>query len=658
MQFIWLSICILVFGTSLSAQAQEWRHYGGDAGGSKFSSLTQINTNNVGALELAWTYRYGDLEKYPERKDFAGYHVTPILLPEEAGGSLAICTPFNRMIALDPANGTERWSYDPKVTFAAYPTRLKCLGVTYWRDETADPGAVCKHRLFMGTSDRRLISVDAKDGKPCADFGRMGQVDVGAWIAKSTPPPPDPWGVVFSAPPVVSGDTVVIGSINNMKNQYASAPSGAVRAFDTRTGAFKWEFDPIPRNPNDPEAKNWDPEALAKTGGGNPWTLLSVDEERDLIFIPTSSASPNFFGGTRPGDNRYANSVVALRGATGEVVWHFQTIHHDVWDWDMPAQPMLIDLNIDGEQIPIVAQLSKQGFIYTFHRETGEPYFDIEERPVPTNGVPGEQLSPTQPFPVKPPALVEAGITPDDAWGLTFYDRGKCREQIESANWGPIYTPPSTQGWIQFPSTAGAMNWGGGSFDPRSNTLVTNTSRVGIYLRLLPKEAIGKEDSFDPSVGAPMGPPAIIKGTDYAIEQRLFFSPFMIPCTAPPWSELVAVDLAKGEIKWKRPFGMIDKLSPIPLPLEWGTPTAGGPISTAGGLTFIGATADSRLRAFETESGKELWQVETPRSSHAVPMTYEAEGRQFVVIASGGHIFVTPKDIDDHLMAYALPVSN
>ena len=648
-------LLILSVMSSLAAMAQDWTYYGFDPGGSRYSPLTQINADNVEDLEQAWAYRHGDLEKYPDRRGFAGFHVTPILLPEEAGRSLALCTPFNRMVALDPATGTERWSYDPEITFGSYGTRLKCLGVAYWTDDTAWSNAACKHRLFMGTSDRRLVAVDAKTGLPCAGFGQEGQVDVTPLIAASIPTPPDAWGVVFSAPPVVSGDVVILGAINNMKNQYASAPNGSVRGFDARTGELRWTFDPIPHDPEDPEYANWDPESVAKTGGGNPWSLLSVDMERDLVFIPTSSASPNFFGGTRPGDNRYANSVVALRGATGVVVWHFQTIHHDVWDWDMPSQPMLIDVDRDGKKVPIVATLTKQGYIYTFHRETGEPFFDIEERPVPQNGVAGEVLSPTQPFPVKPPALADAGITPDDAWGLTFYDKGKCREQIENSSWGPIYTPPNTKGWIQFPGTAGAMNWGGGAFDPTTNMLVTNTSRVGVYLRLLPKESVGEEGAYDPSVGAPMGPPAIIKGTDYAIEQRIFLGPFFMPCTPPPWSELVGVDMAAGEIKWKVPLGTLDKLAPVPIPLNWGTPTAGGPITTAGGLTIIGATADSKLRAFDTQTGEELWKMETPRSSHATPMTYEVDGKQYVVIASGGHMFVTPGDIDDYLVAYALP---
>ncbi len=647
--FVWLSILVS------DSFAQEWTHYGSDAGGSKFSNLDQISRENVQNLEVIWQYRHGDLERKPERRGFAGFQVTPILLPEAGGRSLVFCTPLNRIVALDPATGEERWVYDPSIELGPFGTRLKCLGVSYWKDELAAVGDACAHRIFMGTTDRRLIAVDAANGDPCPDFGVNGQVDVNPQIAASVPITNNPWGVVFTAPPAIVGDVVVMGSINNMKNRYVSAANGAIRAFDARTGSSLWTFDPIPHDPTDAQFKNWDPDSLAVTGGGNSWTILSADSERDLVFVPTSSAAPNFFGGTRPGDNRYANSVVALRGSTGEVVWHFQTIHHDVWDWDVPSQPMLVDITKDGTKTPVVVQLTKPSLVFVFDRETGEPYFDVEERPVPTDGVPGEILSPTQPFPVKPPPLMKTGITPDDAWGMTLWDKAQCRAQIENARYGDIYTPPSTDGWVMFPGTAGGLNWGGGAFDPERNLLVTKVQHVGLYLRLMPKSEVGSNPAFDPSVGAPMGAPSVIEGTDYAIEQWIFLGPNFIPCTPPPWSTLVAVDLAEGEIKWTVPFGTIDKLAPLPIPMKFGTPSAGGPMATAGGLVFIGATADHRFRAFDIETGDQLWETTMPTSAHASPMTYEVDGRQFVVIAAGGHMFINGADINDYLMAYALP---
>ena len=473
-----MGLLLLVF---TFVQAEDWPYYGFDAGGSRFSPLEQINRTNVNELELAWSYRHGDLERYPERRDFAGFHATPLLVPAAAGGSLIFCTPFNRVIALDPATGEERWNHDPEIQLSKNMTRLKCLGVAYWHDPEAGDTALCAHRIISGTHDRRIIAIDSRTGRPCAAFGDKGEIDVNPLIAATVPAQDDPAGTTFSAPPVLVNGVIVIGNINNMKNQYASAPSGAIRAFDARSGKFLWSFDPIPRNENDPEAKNWQPDSLAITGGANAWSLLSVDQERDLVFIPTASAAPNFYGGTRPGDNRYANSVVALHGSTGKVAWHFQTIHHDVWDWDHPAAPILVDITRDGangrEVIPAVVQLTKQAFVFVLHRETGEPVFPVEERPVPTDGVPGEYLSPTQPFPVKPPPLMKTGIGPEDAWGLTFWDRGECRKQIESARHGDLFTPPSTDGWLMYPSTAGGPNWGGGAFDPTRNLIVTSVSK-------------------------------------------------------------------------------------------------------------------------------------------------------------------------------------
>jgi len=652
-----LTLFFFLFLAVPPSHGQDWLYYGFDQGGSRFSPLTQINRQNVNELELAWTHRHGDLERYPDRKAFAGYHATPILLPEAAGRSLVSCTPFSRVFALDPTTGKERWSHDPGIELTEIPTRLKCLGVAYWHDPDANQAELCAHRIIAGTHDRRIIAIDALTGKRCTGFGDDGEIDVNPLIAATIPAQADPAGTTFSAPPVIVNGVIVIGNINNMKNQYVSAPSGAIRAFDVRSGKHLWQFDPVPRNANDPQAKNWNAKSLAITGGANAWSLLTVDEKRDLVFIPTSSAAPNFYGGTRPGDNRYATSVVALRGATGEVAWHFQTIHHDVWDWDLPNAPMLIDITRDGEKIPAVVILTKQALVFVLHRETGEPLFPVEERPVPTDGVPGEQLSPTQPFPVKPPPLMKTGISPDDAWGLTFWDRGKCREMIENARHGELFTPPSTGagGWIMSPSTGGGSNWGGGAFDPNRNLVVTDVSNVPIWLRLLPRSEVDPAAAFDAAAGAPMGPPAIIQGTDYAIQQKILLSPIFNPCIAPPWSLLVAVDVAAGEIVWRVPLGTIEHLSPVPIPLKWGSPLAGGPIITAGGLVFIGATADHRLRAFDINTGEEIWDVETPSASHATPMTYEIDGRQYLVIASGSHMFINAKAIDDWLVAYALP---
>jgi quinoprotein glucose dehydrogenase len=330
-------------------------------------------------------------------------------------------------------------------------------------------------------------------------------------------------------------------------------------------------------------------------------------------------------------------------------------VHHDVWDWDVPAAPIVADLPVGGKILPVVIVLTKQSLVFVLNRDTGEPVFEVEERPVPTDGVPGDSLSPTQPFPVRPPPLMPTRIGPEDAWGVTIIDRNACRQVIETSRHGEIFTPPSRDGWLMYPSTGGGPNWGGGAWDPTRNLLITNVSRVALWLQLLPAAAAPPPPPGDYSAGAPMGPPSKINETDYAIQQRVFLSPQFMPCTKPPWSTLVAVDLAKGEIAWTETLGTIEELSPLPLPLKWGSPLAGGPITTASGLTFIGSTADSYLRAFDTLTGEELWAVKTPSAAHATPMTYAVDGKQFVVVAAGSHMFINARTIDDYLVAYALP---
>ena len=443
----------------------------------------------------------------------------------------------------------------------------------------------------------------------------------------------------------------IIGSGVRDNHRY-NAPSGAVRAFDARTGRPVWRFDPVPRNPDDRLHDEWPNESAQHTGGGNAWGLLSADAERDLVFLPTSGPSPDFFGGTRPGDNRYADSIVALRASTGEVVWHFQTVHHDVWDYDNAAQPTLVDLDRDGRPFPAVVQATKTGMLYIFHRQTGEPYFPIEERRVPQDGVPGEVLSPTQPFPTRPPPLVPHDFGPDEFWGMSIFDRNACREKYAGARTGPIFTPPSTEGTIVVPSTAGGINWGGVAIDPNNRILVTKVLRMGHFVQLIPLDQL--EDAPESSAENMMGQAAPLLGTPYALKQGPFVSPMFTPCVAPPWAAVVAVDLEAGEILWQSTLGVLDTLMPVPIPLKWGTAAFGGPIVTAGGLIFVGATQDDRFRAFDIDTGEELWSAKLPTGSFALPMTYAVGGHQYVVIASGGHPFIYQYP-GDYLTAFALP---
>ncbi|MBC8451798.1 MAG: PQQ-binding-like beta-propeller repeat protein, partial [Rhodospirillaceae bacterium] len=491
---------ITLSGTAALSEESRWSTYAGNSGGQQFSALDQINTDNVGQIEVAWQYRSGELERRSEfHNATAKVQVNPILLPIAAGGHLMICTPFNRIIALDPKTGVERWTYDPAVRIGGYatpddpeglksPAFANCRGVTYWEDESLKESAVCRHRILTATNDLRLIGIDALSGKPCENFGDKGIIEIERSVLDADPPAAV-GEVRFSNPPVVVNDVIIIGS-GVRDNHRFNAPSGAVRAFDIRTGAPRWVFDPIPRDPADPMHAEWPDDSAKHTGGANVWGPISADEARDLVFLPTSGPSPDFFGGTRPGDNRYADSIVALRGSTGKVVWHFQTVHHDVWDYDNAAQPTLIELEKDDEPFPAVIQATKTGMVYIFHRETGEPFFPIEERPVPQDGVPGEQLSPTQPFPTKPPPLVPHDIGPDDFWGITFFDEGQCRKKYAGARLGPIFTPPSREGTIIIPATAGGMNWGGVAVDPNSKILIAKTLRMAHFAQLIPLDEL------------------------------------------------------------------------------------------------------------------------------------------------------------------------
>ena len=647
-----IGIFFLAAGTLNSyASESDWMHYGGHEGGGRYSDLTQINKDNVHNLEVAWTFKTGHLDRVPEKLSFlkhlVGFQVTPIILPKDVGGHLVLCTPFNEVIAIDPETGEQRWFYNPKIDLRPFAGRFNCRGLAQWRDSDADPNEVCRHSLFLATSDKRLISLDARTGNPCPNFGKDGIVDVVPFI-KSMEPTNQIRAMQLKSPPAVVNGVVVIGGTGN-KFKDASSVNGAVRGFDARTGKFLWAFDTLVRGEDNPGSLPY------TVGGANVWTTMSVDSKRDLVFIPTASAAPNFYGALRPGDNRYANSVLAIKASTGELVWHYQTIHHDIWDWDLPTHPMLVDVTTEQGKIPIVIQLGKTGMVYTFHRDTGEPYFEIKERPVPTDGILGDQLSPTQPFPVKPPPLVRQGITPDDAWGVTPYEREACRKLIAESRYGGMFTPMSTKGTVMFPQVGGGANWGGGAFDPERNILVVPVSQVPFYVRLIPADQVDKVKARDPRAGNPMGPPGLIKGTDYGLEQKPVLSPLFTPCTAPPWSLLVAVDMISGDILWKTPFGKIDKLSPLPIGFEWGTPFAGGAITTAGGVVFIGATADERFRAFDVSTGKKLLEIKAPTSAMASPMTYMANGKQYVVIATGGHMWNYPQGISDEIIAYALP---
>ncbi len=626
-------------GFSWTAIASEWTHYGGDSGGSRHSTLTQITLENVSDLEQAWSFSTGDLTNRPDDIKVSAFEGTPIFV----AGSLIFCTPFNEIIALDPGTGSQKWRYDPKVAGGYRPAnQFVCRGVTYWKDDAADEAAQCSQRIYTGTVDSRLIAVDALTGGPCDSFGEAGEVQIDPGMELLWP-----GEFQITSPPVIVGDTLIVGSALG-DNQRADAPKGSVRAFDVRTGAQKWDFDPIARGAAE-QPGSWGEGVAARTGHANVWAPMSVDEERGLVFLPTSSPSPDFFGGERPGDNRYANSVVALNGATGDVVWHFQTVHHDVWDYDLPAQPSLVTLRRVEGPVDVVVQVAKTGFVFVLNRETGEPIFGVEERIVPQDGPAGEYLSPTQPYPVAPPALVPQTITPDEAWGLTPWDRGACRDAIVSYKSEGLFTAPSPEGTLMYPFTGGGANWGGMAFNPDTQTMYVNTSRALHVVKLIPAEDFAAADAAEPR--KEISPQA---GTRWAMRRDLLLSPLGLPCNPPPFGVLHAVDLSDGTIKWESTLGTVRDIAPLPIPWKLGTPNFGGPLVTKGGLVFIGAAMDDYLRAFNAETGEELWLGRLPGGGQATPMTYEWEGRQYVAISAGGHSTSTTT-LGDELVAFALP---
>jgi len=627
----------------------EWPVYGGTPGGARYSPLTQIDQGNVGHLEVAWTYHTGDVSEggpgAPARNP-SSFQATPIVVD----GTLYFPTAFSRVIALDPETGRERWSFDPELDLSASYAEIAARGVTTWLDPERGAGDECRQRIFLAHRGARLHALDAETGRPCPDFGTAGEVDLTLGVARVRDPDYHGPNYGVTSPPVTIGDLVVVGSAIG-DNQWVEDATGVVRAYDARSGALRWAWDPIPREEGDSRWREWTAKARRKNGGANAWSILSVDPERDLVFVPTGSASPDFYGGERTGDNRWANSVVALRGSTGELVWGYQLVHHDLWDYDVPAQPTLVTLRRNGEEIPAVAQASKMGLVFVLHRETGEPLFPVEERPVPQSDVPGERTSPTQPFPTLPPPLVPHRFAPEDAWGLTPWDRGRCRELFQGLRYDGIFTPPSLQGTLLFPGGAGGTNWGSVAFEPSSGLLVLNTSSVPHSVRLIPQADLAETRRANP--GKEVSPQA---GAPYGMIRDVVLSPLGVPCNPPPWGQLHAIDLSTGRVRWQVTLGTTRDLAPVPIPIGWGTPNMGGPIITATGLVFIGAAMDDYLRAFDLESGAELWKGRLPAGGQATPMTYRLgeDRRQYVVIAAGGHGKMGTR-LGDALVAFALP---
>jgi quinoprotein glucose dehydrogenase len=619
--------------------AAGWPVYGGDAGGSRYSPLDEIDPGNVDRLEVAWEYHTRDLpDDLPGRRNHA-FQATPILLDE----TLYLCTPRSRVVALDAETGAERWVFDPEVDLGVF--NLNCRGVASWRDAQAAAGTPCAARIFAATADARLFALDAGSGHPCPGFGTEGSLDFSREIPFLRP---GEYGI--TAPPVVLGDVVILGS-SVAENRRVDMPGGEVQAFDARTGVRRWRFDPIPRERADPARASWEGGSADRTGAANVWSIGSADPERDLVFLPTSSPSPDFYGGERLGENRWADSVVALRGSTGALVWAFQTVHHDLWDYDLASQPVLIDFPTGAGTTPAVVQATKMGNLFVLHRETGEPLVPVRERPVPASTVAGERSAPTQPFPEWPPPLAPQGLRPDEAFGLTPFDRGRCRDEIARLRSEGVFTPPSFEGSVVFPGTAGGSNWGSVAWDPGRRILVANTTRIANTVRLIPRA-----EPDPPEDGQSVLSTAEQEGTPYKAVFGVLLSPWGIPCNPPPWGALSALDLGARRLRFEVPLGTTRDLAPLGIALPWGVPNMGGPIVTASGLVFIAAAFDDYLRAFDVETGEELWRGRLPAGGQATPMTYRVrrDARQLVVVAAGGHSSMRTRR-GDSLVAFALP---
>lgn len=603
-----------------AAYGQEWRYYGGDAGGTRYSQLTQIDPGNVSRLTRAWTYHTGEIDRSTnatDRHSVAPFESTPIVID----GMLYFSTPGNRVIALNAETGAEIWKYDPQADSGKPIRYYQHRGVSFWQSNDGR-----EKRILFGTFDGRLIALDAKSGKLCANFGNGGMVDLRAGLEG------DDRKMLYSvtSAPAIYRDLVITGA---MVPEFPSrGPSGQVRAFDVRTGKLQWTFHTIPR-PGEKGHESWSGDDWRSRTGANVWSTMSVDETRGLLFLPVGSASYDFYGADRKGADLFANSLVVLHAATGKLVWHFQMVHHDIWDYDMPAQPVLIDVMRNGHKIAAVAQVTKMGFVFIFDRVTGRPLFPIEERAVPKSEVPGEESWPTQPFPVKPRALVRQKITEAD---IDLPDSGDkyCMEMFRALQGGSIFTPYGLRQTLVVPGTLGGGNWSGAAFDPTRGYLFVNANEVAAVgaLELQPGDS-----------------PEKYRRTNLRGEYARFWNDQQKPCQKPPWGTLNAVDVNSGEITWTVPLGGMQSAKG-----KTGALSLGGAIVT-NGVVFIGATADATFRAFDAKNGEELWAAQLEANANATPATYvgKKSGKQYVVIAAGGGGYFAGKT-SDTVTAFAL----
>ncbi len=617
-----------------SSVVGDWPNFGRDPGGSQHSPLAEINRSNVGELERAWVHHSGD---YAEGE--FGVGSTQQAVPLMANGLVYFCTPFNRVFAVNAESGEDVWVYDAHAALtggeaerAGERRPTTCRGVAYWEQSQAS-SEPCTKRIFKGDFTGAVHAMDALTGQACKDFG----------AAKGHPGYVSHWdyegygeGEVrgMSSPPVVLGDLVIAGSGSN--DGVADAIDGVVRAFDVRSGEMVWEFNPIP------------PQYSAVTGAANVWTTMSADPARNLVFLPTTSPSVDYYGGGRRVDLPLANAVVAVDGATGKPAWSFQTIYHDLYDYDLPGHALLVTIRKDGKPRDVAIQQTKTGHLFVFDRDTGEPVFPIEQLAIPGSDLADETAFPTQPVPTGIASFARQELDRESLFGVTVFDRNWCRKRFDESRYEGLFTPPSRDGSILFPSALGGGNWGGAAYDPSTNLLIIKAENLATWLRLAPIDD-GKEGTARDYLNRPL------LGTPYRVEGEVWISPSGFPCTPPPWGTLSAIDMDSGELRWQMPLGRLRAMGiTLPAAFGWGSPSVGGPIVTSGGLVFVASTLDHNLRALDVETGEELWSGSLPAPGMTVPITYRAGGRQFVVIAAGGNARAGTAQ-SDALVAFALP---
>ena len=622
----------------------DWRAYGRTQAGTRYSPLARIDAGNVGQLQVAWTFRTGDMKTSNDPGEITD-EVTPIKVDD----TLYLCSPHQIVFALDAATGAQRWKFDPGLKPDPSFQHVTCRGVSYHEAAgapEADKAAPCLRRIILPVNDGRLFELDAANGKPCDGFADHGVLDLQHLQPVKTPGMYEP-----TSPPIVTDHTIVVaGAVED--NFSTREPSGVIRGFDVDSGKLAWVFDPGAPDPNAIP----DDQHSFTLNSPNSWAPAAYDAALDRVYLPMGVTTPDIWGGQRTKEQeRYASGVLALDASTGKLAWFHQTVHHDLWDMDVPAQPTLVTLaDANGRGVPAIVAPTKTGDIFVLDRRTGEPIVPAPEKPVPQGAAKGDWTSPTQPFsgltyrPAKP-------LTDADMWGATMFDQMVCRVLFHRLKYDGPFTPPSEQGTLVFPGNLGMFEWGGLSIDPTRQLAIANPIALPFVSRLVPR---GPKNPIEPHAGEKgSGTESGIQpqyGLPYGVTLNPFLSPLGLPCKQPAWGYVSALDLRTNQVVWKKRVGTVRDSSPLPLPFRMGMPMLGGPVSTAGHVFFIGATADNYLRAFSTDTGQPLWEARLPAGGQATPMTYEAGGRQFVVIAAGGHGSFGTR-LGDYVIAYALP---